>query len=118
MDHRKAPLIRHVWMCVNIARATVGGPAGVTNASARCGQRIRFKLGQEVAQLAGFLPVFDNIAGVYSDTCGVIAPVFQTFEPLEYHLECIMFAVVFRPRACISDNSAHDKKFITSHLTA
>ena len=67
----------HVRVGIDIARPTMGSPAGVANAQDRVRQWAFVQFFLQRSNLAGFFAPRDLVIGIDRDTSGIIAAVFQ-----------------------------------------
>ena len=72
---------------VAVGGATVGRPAGVPDAGARRGQRVRLERRAEVLELAGALLGRDAVGGDQGDARRVVPAVLEPGEPFHHDLE-------------------------------
>jgi len=81
VDERKLPAVGEVRVGVGVGGPAVGGPAGVTDAGHRLGQRVRLELIAQGTELAGLLGARERVVGSHQgDACGVVSAVFEPGE--------------------------------------
>src|SRR5689334_7401912 len=73
-------------MSVFVRRSAVGGPARVGNRHVAFGRRL-LQEPAEVGELSGALEDLNLFAVLKGDAGAIVAPIFQTFKLIEYHLD-------------------------------
>ena len=111
VDEGEAPVRAGMGVGVRDRRATVGRPAGVSDARKRVGRRLRVELFGEVDKLAERATHVQVIRGRQGDTRRVVPAIFEARQAAEDNL-----ATTLGRLACnMSNNSAHSTHCNTSN---
>ena len=77
---------------IGVGGATVGGPAGVTDAGGRLRQRIGADQALEIGQLAGLLAYFEGTISDDGDAGRVVSAVLEAAKTCDHDLEGLLLA--------------------------
>ena len=111
MDQRELVVIGQVGVGIDVGGTAVGGPASVADANRRLVHWVLLKLGGQVGQLAGLLPVLYFTVGDNGDAGRVIAAVLQALEAFHEHVQSGVL-LKLRGQAYVTDDSTHEGQHI------